>query len=223
MLLSASDAPLISLPARQAVNIVIQPGYALVQWNPVTWSVSGRPKQPSNVLYTIYIWPSGNPSPAFNLAAPCGIDAFNAASPGVVYSVTDGVQKNISALDPAVTYTVAIKATCSAETCMFANLPSMSIAYIPATVQRLITASPTPAPAAPSNAKKSVAGPVIGWLIFTVVVLAGGYFGYRRWRAGGFAAWGLGGGSSSYSRFAMQPSSSSAQAGADDGTLYAKL
>ena len=154
MLLSASDAPLISLPARQAVNVVIQPGYALVQWNPVTWSVSGKPKQPSNVLYTIYIWPSDNPSPAFNLAAPCGIDAFNTASPGVVYSVTDGVQKNISALDPTVTYTIAVKATCSAEMCMFANLPSMSIAYIPATVQRLVTSTPTRAPA-PSLSRSS--------------------------------------------------------------------
>jgi len=221
MLLSASNAQLISLPTgTKSVVVTISTGFALVQWNAVEWSNGAG--QPSNVQYDIFIWPADNPAPAFNLAAPCGIDAFNTASPGVVYTVVDSVQKNISALDPTVTYTVAVKATCSAGLCMQANLPSMSVAYIPATVQRLITATPSPIP--PSSApKKSLAGPIIGWLIFTIVVLGGGYFGYRRWRAGGFAAWGLGGGSTSYSRFAMQPSSSSAQAGADDGTLYAKL
>jgi hypothetical protein len=220
MMLSASNAKLISLPTgTKSVVLTLSYGFTLVQWNAVEWSTGAG--QPSNVEYFVYIWPSDNPTPAYNLAAPCGIDAYQAASPGVTYPVTDSLQMNITALDPAVTYTVALKATC-AGSCMPANLPSMTIAYIPATVQRLITA--TPAPPTPSSApKKSLAGPIIGWLIFTIVVLGGGYFGYRRWRAGGFAAWGLGGGSTSYSRFAMQPSSSSAQAGADDGTLYAKL
>jgi hypothetical protein len=223
MMLSASNAQLISLPTGiKSVVLTTSYGFTLVRWNAVQWSNGAG--QPSNVQYDIFIWPAGNPAPAFNLAAPCGIDAFNTASPGVVYTVVDSVQKNISALDPSVTYTVAVKATCPASACMPANLPSMSVAYIPATAQRLITATPSPmSTPSPASPKKPLAGPIIGWLIFTFVVLGGGYFGYRRWRAGGFAAWGLGGGSTSYSRFAMQPSSSSAQAGADDGTLYAKL
>ena len=146
MMLSASNAQLISLPTGiKSVVLTTSYGFTLVRWNAVQWSNGAG--QPSNVQYDIFIWPADNPAPAFNLAAPCGIDAFNTASPGVVYTVVDSVQKNISALDPSVTYTVAVKATCPASACMPANLPSMSIAYIPATVQRLVTSTPTSAPA----------------------------------------------------------------------------
>ena len=154
MLLSASNAQLISLPTgTRSVVVTISTGFALVQWNAVQWS-NGAGQQPSNVEYDIFIWPATNPAPAYNLAAPCGIDAFNAASPGVVYVVVDSLQKNITGLDPAVTYTVALKATCPAGVCMPANLPSMSIAYIPATVPGLITATPTQAPT-PSISRSS--------------------------------------------------------------------
>ena len=229
MLLSAASAPTVTL-GRPFASIYREPTSALIEWFPIVWG--NQPGvYPSNVVYTVYIWPLPNPSPAFNLAVPCGIDAFQASLPqnqlAVTYQVPVGVTqgsvitKTINMLDPATTYTVAIKATCAPGAsggCMMANYPGQTIAYLPSTTDRAVTATVTPAPAPAPAAKKSVAGPVIGVLIALAVVGAGGFFAYRRWRAGGFASSG-----GNYARFAVQSSSSSAaQAATDDGTLYSK-
>jgi hypothetical protein len=226
--LASSNAQVLILPSAAASPIAIRyPSYVLIEW---LYPVITNFPVTTGVLFTVYVFSGANPSPAYNLASPCGIDAYVASLPQgllpTVYSTTT-TSFNISSLDPSVTYTIAVKATCSASICAPANLQTMYVAYNPGTLTRVVSASASPMPAPGGNTKSSMAGPVIGGIIGVGLALGGGYFAYRRWGSSLLGSSPTSAGGMFYranpiDRSALA-SSSTVMAAKDDGALYSAL